>query len=456
MNPDPKLLDLEQDLEQLSQYNDGVKRGIELFRGAYRSLASKFPKLSISFVYAAMSAVQSPHENTQKKMDDLVRLLESLFDEAKVSGQFAGAKELLATARKRPNQTFKLSVSKSIPSDASYIALTTLTDYDKFLRNDTSEVRQDLFESNVRDFQGSTEVNKEIQNSLASQASIDFWWLNNGVTILASASSLAGNVLTIENPQIVNGLQTSSQIAMFFDGGGTDNGRLLLVKVISSEDEETRDNIIKATNSQNSVPPASLRATDKVQRDIEHSLKSGGYFYDRRKNYYKNQGKPAAKIISIPLLAQAVMTLFRKEPDNARARPSSLIKSNEVYASLFSESYPVDAYLVAADLTRRIELALKNRGNIEAKDRNNLRFYCVLYAAFMAAQTVSLSPHKVSKLKDKIGDASIEAAIDTVRKLFNDHGGTDQFAKGPKFKNEVIQKAKKKIKKMKVAGASDS
>ena len=79
-----KLLDLEQDLEQLSQYNDGVKRGIELFRGAYRSLASKFPKLSISFVYAAMSAVQSPHENTQKKMDDLVRLLESLFDEARV------------------------------------------------------------------------------------------------------------------------------------------------------------------------------------------------------------------------------------------------------------------------------------------------------------------------------------------------------------------------------------
>ena len=59
-------------------------------------------------------------------------------------------------------------------------------------------------------------------------------------------------------------------------------------------------------------------ATDKIQRDIEDYLKSRGLFYDRRKNFYKNSGKPRDVIIDIPYLAQAVMAILLRRPDTAR------------------------------------------------------------------------------------------------------------------------------------------
>ena len=37
----------------------------------------------------------------------------------------------------------------------------------------------------VRDYQGHNSVNKEIGNTLVSSTPEDFWWLNNGVTIVA-------------------------------------------------------------------------------------------------------------------------------------------------------------------------------------------------------------------------------------------------------------------------------
>ena len=126
-------------------------------------------------------------------------------------------------------------------------------------------------------FQGTTEVNAEIVNTLKNEKVVDFWWMNNGVTILASRATLNGDTVTVENPQIVNGLQTSTQIARHFLPTADDR-RSVMVKIVSSEDEETRDKIIKSTNSQNPIQPATLRATDKVQRDIEDALKSAGLF----------------------------------------------------------------------------------------------------------------------------------------------------------------------------------
>lgn len=441
----PKLLSLSEDYSVLSQYNSQIKSGFDIFRKAYRSLAAKFPSLSISISYAAMGAEGELHDNLKKKSEDLQCLVAGLFEEGSVKVNLLGARELLYLARQRPSQTFELRFSKSLSGENGYVVLSRLEDFNSFLLNGGTTIRSDLFESNVRDYQGSTEVNEEINGTLLNNDGVDFWWLNNGVTVLASNATLVGNVVNIENPQIVNGLQTSSEIARYFSDGGSDADRLLMIKVISSENEIIRDRIIKATNSQNQVPRASLRATDKVQRDIEHSLKMGGYFYDRRKNYYKNEGRPASKIISIPLLSQAMMTLLRGEPDNARARPSSLIKDDTVYNELFSESYPVDCYVVAAELTRRIELALKARGELSARDRNNLRFYCLYWISIWGKKKIELKPSDIASLRGEISDADIEAGIDAVSEMFTAAGGTDQIAKGTEFKKAISKEVASRI-----------
>ncbi len=50
--------------------------------------------------------------------------------------------------------------------------------------------------------------------------SLDFWWLNNGVTILVTAATVVGRTIHLENIQIVNGLQTTETIFQFFKSGG--------------------------------------------------------------------------------------------------------------------------------------------------------------------------------------------------------------------------------------------
>ena len=289
------------------------------FRNVYQALASTFPSFKIHYYYAAHKADTHLHDNLLHKADELKEIATDMFSGVDVRFDFLGARRLLELARRRPRTTPELRVIKNLSDVNGYIVLSRLDEYARFLRDSTGGFRADLFESNVRDFQGNTEVNAEITNTLRNEKDIDFWWMNNGVTILASRATLAGDTVTIENPQIVNGLQTSTQIAESCAQGSEDT-RKVMVKIISSEDEETRDKIIKATNRQNPIQSATLRATDKIQRDIETALKSVGLFYDRRKNHYKNQDKPRNKIVSIPLMAQALMAVMLGRPDQARAR----------------------------------------------------------------------------------------------------------------------------------------
>jgi hypothetical protein len=112
------------------------------------------------------------------------------------------------------------------------------------------------------------------------------------VTILCSSATHSGKILTIEDPQIVNGLQTSTEVYKnFSQKGALADERNILVRVIVPTDGDSRDQIIKATNSQTTIPIASLRSTEKVNRDIEEYFRAHGLFYDRRKNLHKNEGR---------------------------------------------------------------------------------------------------------------------------------------------------------------------
>jgi len=433
------LLKLDADYDAFTQYSPAVKSVLDSFRRVYRELASRFPSVEIHYHYACKRAGADIHANLEKKAEELKDVARELFPDAEIHMEFLGAKRLLELARRRPKSTYELKVSKNLSDANGYIVLSPLKEYVKFLKTPDGAVRADLFESNVRDFQGTTEVNAEIVATLKDERNVDFWWMNNGVTILASRATLNGDVVTIANPQIVNGLQTSTQIARHFVGDAGDN-RSVMVKIISSEDDETRDKIIKATNSQNPVQPATLRATDKVQRDIEDALKSAGLYYDRRKNYYKNEGKPADKIISIPLLAQAVMTILLGRPDSARGRPSSLIKDNTVYAQVFSEAHPIGLYANAALLMRIIDRALKARSELQGRDRSNLRFYALLWLTAMLTRKASPKAADVAAIDIKVIDgADVEAAVDEVSKLYEALGGTDAAAKGPDFRKQTIE-----------------
>jgi len=241
------------------------------------------------------------------------------------------------------------------------VALVTLRDYLHFLTDDSGRLRKHIFDWNVRDYQGGVEVNKEIEQSLADPDAAEFWWLNNGVTIICSQTSIVGKTYSLEDVQIVNGLQTSHTLFRTLTDREEDDPvftRSVLVRILVTDDPKTRDAVIRATNRQTSVPAASLRATDEIQRAIEAYFLGKQWYYDRRKNYYRNIGKNPDRIVGIPLLAQAVMAMGLSQPNNSRARPSSLLKRDEDYSRIFSHDVALPTYLWLAEAQKTIDAFL--------------------------------------------------------------------------------------------------
>ena len=165
--------------------------------------------------------------------------------------------------------------------------------------------------------------------------------------------------MKLHGVQIVNGLQTTRIINDYMQAGDRHSeNRLVLIRVVVTEDEPTRDAIIKATNHQTAVTTAMLRATDPFQQSIETYFAARGWYSERRNNYYRNRGMPRDQIVGITYLAQAVLSLVMRKPDDARARPTSMIKGDADYNTVFDSRRNLDQYLAAAKIMRGVDTYL--------------------------------------------------------------------------------------------------
>jgi hypothetical protein len=430
------LFDLSKSVSSLSAvYNAELLEAVTRFREAYGALAARFPKLSVRFIYGAAQG-DHVHANVLRKGARVKNAVQRHFSAAEIEVSFLGARQLLDLARRVPTTAYELRLAEnpiSATGDVAFVCLVSLRDFHRFITDTEGHLHRQIFEANVRDYQGRTQVNEQIQDTLQHPGLEDFWWLNNGVSVLATRATLSGKALTVENPEIVNGLQTSTEIHAYVSSCNTDSeARNLLVRVIVPRAAESRDRIIKATNSQTAIPPASLRATDPIHRDIEQYLKPFGLYYDRRKNFYKNDGKPIGSIVGIAQMAQAVMAIALMRPDTARARPSSLLKRDAEYRSLFSGQHPVPLYRACAELLKRTESFLAQHGDmLSAADRNNLKFYVAMATSQETLGKRAPNVQELSALAGQpIDNQHLEEAYRVANEEYRKLGATDQAAKG--------------------------
>lgn len=425
------------------RYNSELIDKVKLFRDAYSKLARTFPKIEIRYFYTTQGA--EVHPNVQGKVSKLQEDIIKMFGGAQFSFEFVGAAELLEMTRNVPSTSRVLEVDESpIGTTAgSYLCLVSLSKYYEFI-SDFGSLARSIFESNVRDYQGSVVVNTGIRKTLENKESENFWYLNNGVTIITPKAVMAGKQLTIEDPQIVNGLQTSHEIYQHFSQLENHEGddRAVLVRVICEENEEARDRIIRATNSQTSIPPASLRSSDDIHRNIEDFLKANGFYYDRKKNYYKNQGMPVAKIISIPYMAQSMMAITLLKPDSARARPSTLINSDTEYKKIFSLDKPIDIYLKTIQIMKSVEFFLKPENcdiQLERKIITNIKFYVAMVVSIkLVGGAMNIESNLAQLPKVDISKDILKESMKIVLDEFNVLGATDQVAKGPVLVGKLL------------------
>jgi len=229
----PVLLDLSRDASELrDRYSDEVLEARALLHTAYQRLSVARPIITFRLIYVSRGDSSALDSNITGPADQLVSAVKPLFSQSTVTFEFIGAAELVSFYRRIKTFSLALPVLECITRESgSYVALTRLEDYYRFVTDENGNLRRYLFESNVRDYLGENRVNEDIGASLKDAQAPEFWWLNNGITILVTGAPAAGKVLQLHDVQIVNGLQTTETIFRHFSAGNRASAnRGLLVK----------------------------------------------------------------------------------------------------------------------------------------------------------------------------------------------------------------------------------
>lgn len=432
-------------------YNAGVVEMAERFRVAKRKLQLVGVEVNVNVFYACKgdtSRIDKKIGEAQKP-----RLEKSVVTNipgtttCKVT--FMGARELADLASKIPPTKRTLECEELFYVSGGYVCFVALDKYSQFISDNGTLLRY-LFESNVRDYLEDVDVNKEIKDSLGKPTGEDFWMLNNGITIIAEGAVPGqSKTLVVDDPQIVNGLQTSEEIFNYASTLPNPEHlkRRVMVRVITSTAPDSQDRIIKATNRQTGITAAQLHATEQVHRDIEKIFPSNGLFYDRRKKYWQYKTKPKAQVISIQDLSQALMAIFEQRPDTARARPGDVFskKKADLYQKLYDPKNPPDLYVNCATILRMSEHYLRDN-KMPRGAANDLRFYLAMAFSVLLAKSLEPTADQLAKLAPKGAGAQVmDSAYALAYLAYTDTGEDEDAAKGPKMLTRLIELLKEEL-----------
>jgi hypothetical protein len=227
-----------------------------------------------------------------------------------------------------------------------FVTRVTLQELYRFLSDENAKgFDERLLDQNVRYFLTmDNAVNKEIKNTLIAGNPHDFWFLNNGLTIVAEQVVTIENgchPITLINPQVVNGGQTAKVI--HFVGSNTLPGLqsgTIAVKLIESNDPRFIERIAIASNTQSRIFGRDLRANDPIQTKLAAAISSYGYFYKRK----RGEEAPKSSIGTIDAARAGQMILSYVHGDPVKSKTNS----NDIFEDLYSLAF--DQNVVTAEI----------------------------------------------------------------------------------------------------------
>ena len=173
----------------------------------------------------------------------------------------------------------------------------------------------------------------------------------------------------------------------------------------------------------------SLRATDEIHRQIEELFpRAADLFYDRRKGFYKDEGKPVAKIVSMTEILQAVVAGLLQRPNDARARPGDYISNDDRYAEVFEKDrYPLPMYVTLIRLLRKVEGYLKALG-IDTQHQRNIKHYMVADLVCILTETAEPTAELIVENIDvaNIPEAILKGSYTRIQKLYARYRADDE------------------------------
>ena len=287
-------------------------------------------------------------EHIKGKTASLKAKIEALNDYCDYIPRFFGVKEL-AEIYKENNTSFQiaLNVLGSIEFEEvegvqnSLVMLCKAVDLLKLLNTDEGLIRKSLFSDNVRDYQGQTMINQGMSDTIRNNPSA-FLLLNNGITIVCSELHSINRKVSLTNPQIVNGCQTSSVLFEMKDDPNL-NDVCILVKIIATESNDITNSIVQGTNSQNPVFAETFEITRDFHKKLEDFVISyqntisdpeAKIYYERRsKQYAQDPAIKKYRVFGLEVLAHYTVSLFLQAPHDSVLHIGNLLKqySNAIF-----------------------------------------------------------------------------------------------------------------------------
>ncbi len=379
-----EIFNLELDLDKLQVIgaNEDILEMADLIRKIFRKARIERAKFSCEVFYITVS----PDLNISEKIKHLEEELKNNSLAIPFEFDYWGAQKLLDLTSKTDEKieikfdSQPLNISEKDIDTTGFAGFVNGNELLDSLIDIDGNFKSHLTEGNVRYFLGEDKkINSSIiDTALDNDKASNFWAMNNGLTIIGdSISPLNAKGYSVSNPQIVNGCQTIHCLHIAYSQDGRNklpDTLKVFVKLVKTENPDTQTDIISATNSQNPVKSASLKANDHIQRNIERHLQEAGIYYERRDNFYKRQGITGNKVIGLLKMAQIIHTVVNKEAVVAVNDTTTLFDTESKYNSIFNDKADFELYKFSTILYQKI-WTIKNsdiRANDYASEQRDL------------------------------------------------------------------------------------
>jgi hypothetical protein len=220
-----------------------------------------------------------------------------------------------------------------------------------------NDFRERVFQQNVRYSLGlrSKSINRQIlETATSEQRSINFWYFNNGITIICKEinEAASGKVINLHSAQIINGAQTTYALYDAYKNGTLKDNVEVLIRAIETDNKDFIENVTLYTNSQNAIRLRDLCSNDEIQLKIQKILlDSYKYFYERKRGEFDSlyptpESKIKAlgtdyktKIISNENASQAFLAMYLNKPAQAKSEKGRIfLKETGFYDNIFNKN----------------------------------------------------------------------------------------------------------------------
>ncbi|MCB0028728.1 MAG: AIPR family protein [Anaerolineales bacterium] len=318
-----------------------------------------------------------------------------------------------------------------------------------------AQVRQHIFDDNVRVYlTKSNRIDSAIIESALSDENYQFWYKNNGITITCDSfdySPTRSPVVQLTNVQIVNGGQTSNALFEAYkrDPKHVDDV-LLLVRIYETKHAEISSSIAESTNSQTPIRSRDLRSNDLIQKKLQDSFLSKGFFYERKSKEFREQIKD--KRIDAKRAAQAYLAYHIGEPSVAYGFPAQIF--GKYYDFVFNEDTTSDDMLTALKLYWAIE---KRKLSIQRALRSGQKIdnsdYFLIYGSYHVLFAVGslCDQQNLDKWDYEVASTQLDDAINVIKQTTkylsrkNPNITLNGLFKDSKTKSQVQQRVRKRF-----------